>query len=123
MRGPLILFASSMASACTSGMYETTAVEQGACTALEGRTFSSVNELECGRTPEGVARCRWQLAFDIGNAASSQFSWTYSDVSDAGQVICSGNTVTAKTGSRTIRATFDPHTLRLQWAGETYVAQ
>ena len=112
-------------AACTSNLHEPPLAEtaQGACVALEGRTFTSLEELECGRTPEGIATCRWQLTFDIGTAAVSQFAWTYSDVSEAGQVTCVDNTITATASGRTIRGTFDPASLRLDWAGETYVAQ
>jgi hypothetical protein len=106
--------------ACTSGMTETTVVEQGACTALEGRTFVSQNELECGRSG---ARCRWQLTFDVDTARTSQFVWQFSDVGDVGQVTCNGSAIIATTSSRTLRATFDAATLRLHWAGETYISQ
>ncbi len=109
-------------SACTSGSYyESTVVEeQGACVALEGRTFQSTSELECGRTPDGVARCRWQLVFDVSHATASEFSWHYSDVSEAGQVTCRGSSITAISAGRTIQGTFDPVTQTLVWAGESY---
>ncbi len=120
MRG-LLIIAAGLVPACTSGLYETSVVEseQGACTKLEGRTFVSIDELECGVTQ----RCRWQLAFDVDAAATSQFMWFYSDVAEVGQVSCVGGKVTATTASRTLRATFDPATLQLSWAGVTYVAQ
>ena len=118
MRGLLIV--AGLIPACTSGLSETSVAEseQGACTRLEGRTFVSVDELECGVTQ----RCRWQLAFDVDSTATSQFMWFYSDVAEVGQVSCAGGVVTATTATRTLRATFDRQTLRLSWAGETYVA-
>jgi len=117
---PLTLLA---LSACTSGTYyESTVVEQGACIALEGRSFQSLDELECGRTPDGVARCRWQVSFDIGLPTASEFSWHYSDVSEAGQVTCHGSSITAVSVGRTIQGSFDPATQTLVWAGQRYNA-
>lgn len=110
-------------AACTSGGYvESTAVEQGACIALEGRSFQSASELECGRTPTGIARCHWQLSFDIGEPTTSEFSWHYSDVSEGGQVSCRGSSVTATGAGRTIQGTFDLVNQTLVWAGELYTA-
>lgn len=118
MRGALYLLA---VSACTSGPYtESTVIEQGACVALEGRSFSSVNELECGRTPDGVALCQWQLAFDIGTQTASEWSWSYSDVSESGRATCTDTSITAVAGDRTLTGMFDPVTQQLIWAGEAY---
>jgi hypothetical protein len=121
MRGPSFLLA---VSACTSGPYtESTVIEQGACVALEGRAFASVDERECGRTPDGVATCRWQVSFDIGTLTSSEWSWLYSDVGAAGRATCNDGTITATSGARTIHGLFDAATQRLIWDNVVYVAQ
>jgi hypothetical protein len=105
---------------CTSGMYESTAVEQTACVGLEGKTFTSVNELECGRGPNGPVPCHWQVAFAIGDTATSDITWSYSDVAETGKATCRDRTVTATLGNRTLTATMDLPT-QLSWAGEIYV--
>ncbi len=123
MRVALLVATGLVPAACTSAMNETGTIEQGACTALEGRTFASINELECGLTPDGVGRCKWQVAFEVDSAESSQFTWLYSDIGEFGHVRCVSGAVEASTSNRSIPATFDPATLRLTWAGEIYVAQ
>jgi hypothetical protein len=107
--------------ACTGGMADSSTIERGACVVLEGRQFSSVNELECGLTPDGVARCKWQLSFTAGDPAASEFTWSYSDVGEAGRASCDHNTVTA-VGGREISGRFDPITQRLTWDGQVYVS-
>lgn len=123
MRAPGLWLLTGLVPACTSSMQETAQVEQGACIALEGRTFASVDELACGPAPESAGRCRWQLTFDVESARASQFTWLHSDLGEAGQVRCDGGVLTATIGTRTLQATFDPATLRLRWAGTVYVAQ
>jgi len=108
--------------ACIGGMHESSStVEQqnGACVALEGRTFESINELECGLTPDGVARCHWQISFGIRDNTASEFAWSYSDVGETGRVECHGQSV----ASPSYVGSFDSATQTLTWAGETYVVQ
>jgi len=111
-----------LVSGCTTGLDEST-VEQGACVMLEGRTFSSMNELECGLTPSGPATCHWQVTIDIGDTGSSEFTWYYSDVGESGMLTCVDNVITATTASQVIPVGFDPVSQQLEWAGETYVAR
>src|SRR5687767_9033858 len=110
--------------ACTGGMHDPSTVEQqnGACFALEGRTFSSVNQLECGRTPDGVARCNWTLSFSTRDTDASDFAWSYSDVSEHGRVECRGQSISAEAAHGTVFGTFDPAMQTLTWNGELYVA-
>lgn len=96
-------------AACTSGMQETVVVEQGACTALEGRTFTA---------PDGG-----QLSFDVESSRASQFTWLRGEVGETGYVSCNGAVLTATTGTRTLQATFDAKALRLSWGGAIYAAQ
>ena len=109
MRGRGLLLLTGLVAACTSSMQETGMVEQGACMALEGRTFTSAVG---------------SLTFDVESARASQFTWLHSDLGETGQVRCDGGTLTVTTtNKRTLQATFDPATLRLSWAGAVYVAQ
>ena len=111
-------------AACTGGMQDPSTVEQqeGACIALEGRRFESVNELECGLTPNGVATCKWRLQFMLRDDESSQFQWAYSDVSEAGSVECDGAAITSINASpRQVSGTFDAATQKLVWEDQTYV--
>lgn len=114
--------ATGLLAACTGGMYDPTTVEQqeGACIALEDRRFESINELECGRTPEGVALCKWSLDFGMRDDASSTFHWQYSDVGELGQIECHGVTINSLDGSRAVTGSFDPVTQTLVWEGQTY---
>lgn len=118
MRGRALLLW-LLAPACTTSMYEEVAQDvDGACIALEGHTFTSTDELTCE-----TERCHWQLSFDIDTARTSQVTWRYAGTSEVGKVSCRGSTLTVTTPTRTLRATFDPTTLHVQWAGQTYVAQ
>lgn len=96
--------------------------QRGACIALEGRTFHSVNDLECGRGPEGTARCHWTLTFAIRDTDASDFAWSFSDVQEAGRAECRGQSIVASGASRTLSGTFDSATQMLTWAGEVYIA-
>ena len=113
-------------AACTGGMQDPSTVEQqeGACFALEGRRFESANELECGRTPNGVALCKWQLAFASRDEESSQFMWQTqisADVGETGHIACDGATIIVTSLPREINATFDAATQKLVWEDQTYV--
>ncbi len=105
-------------------MQDPTTVEQqnGACIALEGRTFTSVDELECGRSPDGTGRCHWLITFAIRDNRASDFAWSYSDVAESGKVECHGETL-AGIASRSYTGAFDPATQTLTWAGAQYLAQ
>jgi hypothetical protein len=119
----LLLLPTLCLAACTGGMQDPSTVEQqeGACVALEGRRFESANELECGRTPNGVALCKWQLAFASRDEESSQFMWQYSDVGESGHIACDGATIIVTSLPREINATFDVATQKLVWEDQTYV--
>jgi hypothetical protein len=114
-------------AACTGGMQDPSTVEQqeGACIALEGRRFESVTELECGRSPEGVGLCKWQLQFATRDDASSAFNWQSqisADVGEAGHIECDGATITSvRSSPRQIDASFDAATQKLVWEDQTYV--
>jgi len=108
--------------AACNGMQDPSTVEQqeGACSALEGRRFESVNDLECGLTPNGVGLCKWSISFATRDDVSSSFAWSYSDVGESGMIECHGATINSLT-QRQINGTFDPATNKLVWEGQTYV--
>ena len=64
--------------------------QHGACFVLEGRTFVSLDELECGLTPNGPALCHWQVMFKTFTPDDSLFQWSHSDVGESGAVTCEG---------------------------------
>ncbi len=53
------------------------------CSELEGQTYRSVEEAECGLSPDGIALCRWTIRF-----ADEAFEWSYSDVVETGRYRC-----------------------------------
>ena len=87
-----------------------------ACDVVEGRTFLSVDERECGLTPDGPAMCHWRLQFSDG-----EYSWSYSDVSESGTYTCDGDTLDASGGGgASYRGTVESDPDRLTWDGVTY---
>ena len=121
------LLSTALLVACTGGMQDPSTVEQqdGACVALEGRRFETVNELECGLSPNGVSTCKWQLSFGTRDEQSSEFQWTSSysgDVGEAGQIECDGGTISSISASpHQVSGTFDAATQKLVWEDQTYV--
>lgn len=102
-----------------------TPTAKGACTMLEGVQFKSVNQGECGLTPDGVALCTWHIQFESYDGSTrSRFTWSHSDVGESGFVTCDGNKLVAEgAGSTPYTGTFDPDTLDLVWDGGAYVAK
>lgn len=89
------------------------------CADLPGSRWSSVDELECGRAPGGVALCHWQIQF----GADGTFNWRYSDVAEVGEWSCTGGILTASTWSRgAITATLVDAT-HLTWVDVAYVRE
>lgn len=83
------------------------------CFFVEPASFSSVELLECGLTPDGVGYCHWSLSFDQGT-----FTWFHSDVGEIGTYTCSGDSFTTEQG---YSGTFDPSTGVLTFEGQAYV--
>ena len=90
-----------------------------ACAAIAGKTFSSVDEHECGRGPDGGFFCHWRLTF-----TTTGFTWQHSDYAEAGTYTCSANTVTGQrpTGSP-ITGQYDAASQTLTWDGIAYLPQ
>src|SRR5260221_13644529 len=65
-------------AACTTSV-PGVAEQSGRCTALEGRSFASLVEMECGLGPNGPVPCTWHLTFDAHDATTSLLYWQHSD--------------------------------------------
>lgn len=74
------------------------------CTAIAGRTFVSDQDGECGKSPNGVAMCRWSVRFD-----GSTVAWQHSDFEEYGALTCNANGVAATFESGTKTIVFDPN--------------
>lgn len=87
---------------------------------LSGKQFKSVNKLERGLTPKGVALDHWSLRFKKGT-----FTWDHSDVSESGSYVFDAKTnrITAmpRAGKLKYEGTFDPKSGALVWEKEKYV--
>jgi hypothetical protein len=98
-------------------------IARGACTQLEGMTFRSLSEGECGLTPDGVATCTWHIKFDTYDGSTkTRFTWSHSDVGESGLVTCDGGTLKTVDSTFTYQGTFDEQSLGLTWDGAAYTA-
>lgn len=97
--------------------------QDGACTAFEGHAFSSVEELECGLTPGGVAKCHWTLSLSALDAQRSTFMWRYSDVGESGAVRCTGRHLSTDGIGPVHTGDYDPATHQLIWEDVPYTLQ
>ncbi len=70
------------------------------CDALSGQTWQSVDQLEAGRSVNGVAKMHWKLGFENG-----QFRWRYSDVVEMGTYTCDAEAVSLISSMKDPRAT------------------
>lgn len=86
------------------------------CDGLAGSAWSSVDELECGRTPDGVALCHWRLSF-----SARDWNWHGSDYAEAGTWTCTAGSITSDgwDGTR-VRGVLSDAT-HLTWDGTAYV--
>ena len=110
---------SSSLTARDAGTDIATETATDACAWIAGKTFVSLNTMECGLTPTGVAMCNWSITF----ATDGTFSWRHSDYGESGTYTCSGATITGSNGTSTPRTgTLDPQTHLLTWEGAPYAA-
>lgn len=108
-------------AACTTGSTDTTPAPTGRCADLEGTTFASLIQGECGLGPDGPGYCTWHLTFTANDATSTAYDWQHSDYGQSGLITCDGATVTeVTTGSDQPRGTYDATTQQLVWDGVTY---
>ena len=105
--------------ACTT---QTDPIGPGArrrCADLEGKTFASLTQGECGLGPSGPTACTWHLMFAAADDLTTAFTWQHSDVEESGDVSCSAGEV-LDAGSAGTRGSYDPTTQHLVWDMVTY---
>lgn len=88
-----------------------------ACAAVSGRTFASLEELECGLGPNGVVLCHWHLTL----SANGSWTWQHSDYGESGTWTCAEGVVTGLiSGPGAYTGTYDTVTGTLTWDGHDY---
>ena len=92
---------------------------QRRCADLEGKTFASLTQGECGLGPSGPTACTWHLAFTANDDFTSGYTWQHSDVEESGDVACSGAGVDDLTQMMP-RGTYDATSQHLVWDMVTY---
>ena len=102
---------------CVAGAPTSTTPDRR-CTSLEGTTFASLTEGECGLGPTGPTLCTWHVTFSAHDATTTAYSWQHSDYGQEGAVQCNGATVTEVGGM--LQGSYDPAAQRLVWDGVTY---
>lgn len=106
--------AEGMACCAACGEHITLCVPDGAitaCSELVQRSFESVEERECGITPDGVSSCHWSVSF-----TANEYVWRHSDVGETGPYDCEDGRVSAGE----LVGEFDAEAGRLVWDGVEY---
>ena len=93
---------------------------RGACTQLEGMTFTSAQQGECGLTPDGVGLCSWHLRFRAEDGVTTRFTWSHSDVEESGLVSCLNGAIRTEQATAAYDGAFDETSLDLAWDGRAY---
>ena len=118
----MVIVIALLAAACDDG--RSTAPDAavlpslGACTELEGKVYTTPNELECGLTPTGIGYCPWALTFEAMTESESIVRWRHSDVGETLRVTCEANVLTTDRGYTGL---YDRATDSVMWEGETYL--
>jgi hypothetical protein len=108
-------------AACTTSSTTPTPSGAARCGPLEGKTFASLTEGECGLGPNGPVPCTWHLTFSPNDASTTSYDWQHSDYGQSGLIECDGADVTEVTGgSDQPRGTYDAATQQVVWDGVTY---
>ena len=121
----LALALAALLPACSSDDPSAQGGSEGACVNLEGKTFRSLDELECGLSPDGVAKCKWSITFKAKSATESSFDWSKSDYGEYGPCHCEANTVTGTSEGfkMTYTGTYDEASGGLTWDGVKYAPE
>lgn len=101
----------------------TVAQPRGACTELEGRTFQSLQQGECGLTPGGTSSCFWHIRFTTEDGTKTRFTWGHSDVEESGFVTCDAGAIHTSQAVAEYEGSYDPADLDLVWDDRQYAAQ
>lgn len=106
-----IVFFCALLSAC--GSDDTEVID--ACVEVEGNTYYSVDQYECGPGENGVEMCNWQISFSRGT-----YNWSYSDIGDIGGYTCEGPNITSTGSSIEFVGHIDGETGMLTWNSIEY---
>jgi len=87
----------------------------GECGLILGRTFTSLEQLECGLGPNGPELCNWSVAF----ALDGTFVWMHSDVGEGGNYGCAAGTISIADGPM-VDVSYDADADILTWDGVQY---
>jgi hypothetical protein len=108
-------------AACTTTMATQPQGTATRCADLEGQTFASLTQGECGIGPDGPVLCTWHLTFSASDASTTHYDWQHSDYGQSGEIQCDGADVLEVTsGSAQARGTYDASSDQLVWNDVTY---
>ncbi len=124
MRALWITLVASFAGGCLDEIPPedpTMVASRGACTALEGLQFHSLQPGECGLTPDGVGSCTWHITFEAYDGSTkSRFTWSHSDVGESGYVTCDGSAIHSVDSTFGYQGSFNDAQLDLIWDDRAY---
>ncbi len=86
-----------------------------ACLEVEGATYYSVDQYECGLGENGVEMCNWEISFSNGT-----FDWFYSDIGAQGTYTCDGPNITGMGTAIEFLGYIDGETGILTWNNIEY---
>lgn len=92
------------------------ASDLGDCGLVAGRTFTSLDQLECGLGPKGPELCNWTVAFGLDGT----FMWMHSDVGEGGTYACAIDAVVTITEGPQVAVGYDVDADILTWDGVQY---
>ncbi len=78
-------------------------------------TYLSLEEYECGLSPDGVEMCQWSVSLEF----SGEYVWMYSDIGEGGNFACKDGVITLD-NAPSHEASLDPETGILTWDGIQY---
>lgn len=86
-----------------------------ACQEVDGQTYLSIEQHECGQGPNGPVMCNWSIRFSAG-----AFDWSYSDIGTSGTYTCDGAQISGIAAGSTFAGALDSETRVLTWNGIDY---
>jgi hypothetical protein len=112
----------ALAACAEHGSSPDVSEQNGTCSLLNGRRFSTLETHECGITPNGTAQCLWHISFAQDSTDRSTFIWQHSDVGESGTCKCMGADILVFAIDGTVAmGTFDQAMQRVTWDHLVYV--
>jgi hypothetical protein len=94
----------------------------GPCALIVGRTFESVNVMECGvgGASGSTSLCAWTIQF----RTDGTYNWRHSDIYEQGSYRCEGGALIVQPSNNgaPVTASYNTATGHLTWRGVDYVA-